>query len=137
MKFLSGKVGAKLKVNWIEIICNRFDLPRQAISILNVESLKWEKGSLIFGGKFNEFSSVKKSYYNDPNECILVSPQQSMYKDTKPAAEEGPIHRIRITLTSRNVKSLEKVNLQLPASNDFRRARFLVKSQSVVVGSVR
>merc|ERR1712073_20921 len=33
----------------------------------------------------------------------------SMYKDTKPAAEEGPIHRIRITLTSRNVKSLEKV----------------------------
>ena len=32
-----------------------------------------------------------------------------MYKDTKPAAEEGPIHRIRITLTSRNVKSLEKV----------------------------
>merc|ERR1712047_226600 len=32
----------------------------------------------------------------------------SMYKDTKPAAEEGPIHRIRITLTSRNVKSLEK-----------------------------
>merc|ERR1712227_844437 len=33
----------------------------------------------------------------------------SMYKDTKPAAEEGPIHRIRITLTSCNVKSLEKV----------------------------
>merc|ERR1712238_468340 len=33
----------------------------------------------------------------------------SMYKDTKVAAEEGPIHRIRITLTSRNVKSLEKV----------------------------
>ncbi len=33
-----------------------------------------------------------------------------MYKDTgKPAAEEGPIHRIRITLTSRTVKSLEKV----------------------------
>merc|ERR1712018_573701 len=32
----------------------------------------------------------------------------SMYKDTKPAAEEGPIHRIRITLTSKNVKSLEK-----------------------------
>merc|ERR1712020_841597 len=33
----------------------------------------------------------------------------SMYKDAKPAAEEGPIHRIRITLTSKNVKSLEKV----------------------------
>ena len=33
----------------------------------------------------------------------------SMYKDAKPAAEEGPIHRIRITLTSRNVKSLETV----------------------------
>merc|ERR1711963_1295763 len=32
-----------------------------------------------------------------------------MYKDAKPAAEEGPIHRIRITLTSKNVKSLEKV----------------------------
>merc|ERR1711928_49498 len=37
----------------------------------------------------------------------------SMYKDTKPAAEEGPIHRIRITLTSRNVPSLEKVCSEL------------------------
>merc|ERR1711935_863285 len=37
------------------------------------------------------------------------SSNMSMYKDTKVAAEEGPIHRIRITLTSRNVKSLEKV----------------------------
>merc|ERR1712178_518548 len=32
-----------------------------------------------------------------------------MYKDAKPDADVGPIHRIRITLTSRNVKSLEKV----------------------------
>ena len=32
-----------------------------------------------------------------------------MYKDSKPAAEEGPTHRIRITLTSLKVKSLEKV----------------------------
>jgi small subunit ribosomal protein S20e len=33
-----------------------------------------------------------------------------VYKDaSKPSGEEGPIHRIRITLTSRNVKSLEKV----------------------------
>ena len=45
----------------------------------------------------------------DTNVRNLVFPEQSMYKDTKPAAEEGPIHRIRITLTSRNVKSLEKV----------------------------
>merc|ERR1712020_118275 len=36
-------------------------------------------------------------------------PNMPMYKDAKPAAEEGPIHRIRITLTSKNVKSLEKV----------------------------
>jgi len=42
MQFLSGKVGAKLKVNWIEIICNRFDLPHQAISILNIESLNFK-----------------------------------------------------------------------------------------------
>ena len=34
----------------------------------------------------------------------------SVYKDaSKPTGDEGPIHRIRITLTSRNVKSLEKV----------------------------
>ena len=31
------------------------------------------------------------------------------YKAEKAPAEEGPIHRIRITLTSKNVKSLEKV----------------------------
>ena len=31
-----------------------------------------------------------------------------MYKDGKATEEEAPIHRIRITLTSRNVKSLEK-----------------------------
>ncbi|CAG7643187.1 unnamed protein product [Allacma fusca] len=38
----------------------------------------------------------------------------SAYKDTgKPAAEEQVIHRIRITLTSRNVKSLEKVCFDL------------------------
>ena len=30
------------------------------------------------------------------------------YKDTKGAPEEAQIHRIRITLTSKNVKSLEK-----------------------------
>ncbi len=33
---------------------------------------------------------------------------QSVYKE-KPSAEDAAIHRIRITLTSRNVKSLEKV----------------------------
>lgn len=32
----------------------------------------------------------------------------SATKDSKAPAEEVPIHRIRITLTSRNVKSLEK-----------------------------
>merc|ERR1711862_887122 len=42
----------------------------------------------------------------------------SMYKDAKPAAEEGPIHRIRITLTSRNVKSLEKVCADLKGAKD-------------------
>jgi small subunit ribosomal protein S20e len=37
-----------------------------------------------------------------------------VYKDaTKPTSDEGPIHRIRITLTSRNVKSLEKVCSEL------------------------
>merc|ERR1711953_961062 len=30
------------------------------------------------------------------------------YKDGKGVEEEAPVHRIRITLTSRNVKSLEK-----------------------------
>uniref|UniRef100_A0A646QCZ6 Small ribosomal subunit protein uS10 n=1 Tax=Hemiscolopendra marginata TaxID=943146 RepID=A0A646QCZ6_9MYRI len=34
----------------------------------------------------------------------------AQYKDSgKPSAEEAQIHRIRITLTSRNVRSLEKV----------------------------
>ena len=33
---------------------------------------------------------------------------QSHYKEGKAPAEESTIHRIRITLTSRNVKSLEK-----------------------------
>ncbi|ODN00872.1 40S ribosomal protein S20 [Orchesella cincta] len=38
----------------------------------------------------------------------------SGYKDTgKPAPEAQTIHRIRITLTSRNVKSLEKVCFDL------------------------
>lgn len=36
----------------------------------------------------------------------------SAQKDGKAPAEEVPIHRIRITLTSRNVKSLEKGNEQ-------------------------
>ena len=35
---------------------------------------------------------------------------QSAYKDAKATGgDEAPIHRIRITLTSKNVKSLEKV----------------------------
>ncbi|KAL1470752.1 hypothetical protein MTO96_024017 [Rhipicephalus appendiculatus] len=35
----------------------------------------------------------------------------SVYKDTKPVddSQAWPVHRIRITLTSRNVASLEKV----------------------------
>uniref|UniRef100_A0A8W8J7A4 40S ribosomal protein S20 n=1 Tax=Magallana gigas TaxID=29159 RepID=A0A8W8J7A4_MAGGI len=33
----------------------------------------------------------------------------SHFKDSKAPQDEAPIHRIRITLTSRNVKSLEKV----------------------------
>merc|ERR1712020_515158 len=38
------------------------------------------------------------------------SDEMSAYKDAKATGgEEAPIHRIRITLTSRNVKSLEKV----------------------------
>ena len=35
--------------------------------------------------------------------CCLI------FKDGKGVEEEAPVHRIRITLTSRNVKSLEKV----------------------------
>ena len=34
---------------------------------------------------------------------------QISFKDGKGVEEEAPVHRIRITLTSRNVKSLEKV----------------------------
>ena len=35
--------------------------------------------------------------------------QQFPLQDGKGVEEEAPVHRIRITLTSRNVKSLEKV----------------------------
>ena len=35
--------------------------------------------------------------------------QQHLVQDGKGVEEEAPVHRIRITLTSRNVKSLEKV----------------------------
>ena len=35
--------------------------------------------------------------------------QQDLLQDGKGVEEEAPVHRIRITLTSRNVKSLEKV----------------------------
>ena len=35
--------------------------------------------------------------------------QQYLVQDGKGVEEEAPVHRIRITLTSRNVKSLEKV----------------------------
>merc|ERR1739848_863815 len=37
------------------------------------------------------------------------STKMSAYKDGKGVEEEAPVHRIQITLTSRNVKSLEKV----------------------------
>merc|ERR1712002_353393 len=37
------------------------------------------------------------------------STKMSACKDGKGVAEEATVHRIRITLTSRNVKSLEKV----------------------------
>merc|ERR1712096_354452 len=39
----------------------------------------------------------------------LTRPKMSAYKDGKGVQEEAKLHRIRITLTSRNVKSLEKV----------------------------
>ncbi len=39
----------------------------------------------------------------------FLFPFPQSYNKEKPSAEEAPIHRIRITLTSRNVKSLEKV----------------------------
>lgn len=43
--------------------------------------------------------------------CLFV---QSGFKDAqKGAVEDAPIHRIRITLTSKNVKSLEKVCSEL------------------------
>ena len=69
-----------------------------------------EKRALWFlAGILLNSRMFKKVIMYDTNVRNLVFPEQSMYKDTKPAAEEGPIHRIRITLTSRNVKSLEKV----------------------------
>merc|ERR1711915_334306 len=37
------------------------------------------------------------------------STKMSAYKDGKGVEEEAPVHRIRVTLTSMNVKSLEKV----------------------------
>ncbi|VDH94476.1 small subunit ribosomal protein S20e [Mytilus galloprovincialis] len=44
------------------------------------------------------------------NEARTSILKASSYKEGKaPASEEATIHRIRITLTSRNVKSLEKV----------------------------
>lgn len=42
---------------------------------------------------------------------------QSHFKDSKAPQDEAPIHRIRITLTSRNVKSLEKGNGYLQILN--------------------
>ena len=44
---------------------------------------------------------------------------QSHYKEGKAPAEETTIHRIRITLTSRNVKSLEKGESFRPSSLPF------------------
>ena len=40
---------------------------------------------------------------------IQYERQQFPLQDGKGVEEEAPVHRIRITLTSRNVKSLEKV----------------------------
>merc|ERR1712086_1017927 len=39
----------------------------------------------------------------------MGSTKMSAYKDGKGVEEEAKVHRIRITLTGRNVKSLEKV----------------------------
>ena len=39
----------------------------------------------------------------------VVTSRCLIFKDGKGVEEEAPVHRIRITLTSRNVKSLEKV----------------------------
>ena len=39
----------------------------------------------------------------------FVTSRCLIFKDGKGVEEEAPVHRIRITLTSRNVKSLEKV----------------------------
>jgi len=41
--------------------------------------------------------------------CIFFKFQSSFKDPQKGSAEDAPIHRIRITLTSKNVKSLEKV----------------------------
>merc|ERR1712020_252304 len=40
---------------------------------------------------------------------VRLNIKMSAYKDQKAVADESSIHRIRITLTSRTVKSLEKV----------------------------
>merc|ERR1712243_62415 len=46
-------------------------------------------------------AGIRKGYTN--------STTMNAYKDGKGVEEDVPVHRIRITLTSRNVKSLEKV----------------------------
>ena len=43
------------------------------------------------------------------NGIVQYKIQQYLAQDGKGVEEEAPVHRIRITLTSRNVKSLEKV----------------------------
>merc|ERR1712131_258986 len=44
---------------------------------------------------------------------FIISTQKMSYKDGKGVEEEEKVHRIRITLTSRNVPSLEKVCAEL------------------------
>lgn len=58
---------------------------------------------------------------------LFIFGLQSHFKDSKAPQDEAPIHRIRITLTSRNVKSLEKgkvysqiLNVNAKFTMDFR-----------------
>ncbi|KAH6922777.1 hypothetical protein HPB50_018990 [Hyalomma asiaticum] len=58
-------------------------------------------------------SSLHSGYtsYDYGSELACARQNLSVYKDTKPVddSQAWPVHRIRITLTSRNVASLEKV----------------------------
>lgn len=73
-----------------------------------LSSLKWGGG-----GAVAVLSKLNTYHFKD----LFHFDLQSHFKDSKAPQDEAPIHRIRITLTSRNVKSLEKGNGYLQILN--------------------